>query len=277
MKFSPSRPSHSKIPFANNFNYLISNADVANNECNPTLLHYTELYNSALDHIDLMRDYYIWQNCHHPGQFAYCQYPFILSILAKRFILTKVINILEKCHRLNITNQLFQDCEQQMILNARKSLVAKMTRHRTPQIDIFFLNINVRRSYLVEDSLNEVVILRLYDPFRNKAFANNQSWRRFPTNNKTWKKNWKCRSSENRVSTWAVLPKNGFCYSYARYSTRITVCSRTIGTRSVTGSALTTKMAIYASTIWSEFWWVLPCTIPTFWTCIFHRYAIVNC
>ncbi|KAK7583894.1 hypothetical protein V9T40_004857 [Parthenolecanium corni] len=116
---------------------LLALINAANNEYSPPLLHYTELYNSALDHIDLMQDYYVWQNCRHPGQFAYCQYPFILSILAKRFILTK-------------------DSEQQMILNARKSLVAKMTRHQMPQIDIFFLNINVRRSWLVHDSLNEI-------------------------------------------------------------------------------------------------------------------------
>lgn len=64
--------------------------DVANNDSSPPLVSYTELYNSALDHIDLMQDYYVWQNCKHPGQFAYCQYPFVLSILAKRFILTKV-------------------------------------------------------------------------------------------------------------------------------------------------------------------------------------------
>lgn len=43
-----------------------------------------------------------------------------------------------------------------MILTARRSLVAKVARHQPPQIDIFFLNINVRRNCLVEDSLKEV-------------------------------------------------------------------------------------------------------------------------
>ena len=146
-------------------------ADVANNECFPPLVNYTELYNSALDHIDLMQDYYKWQNCRHPEEFAYCQYPFILSILAKRFILTKVRGKYrkickifelykmenEQCGRIYYWSKNSQDSEQQMILNARKSLVAKMTRHQTPQIDIFFLNINVRRSHLVDDSLNEVL------------------------------------------------------------------------------------------------------------------------
>ncbi|KAK6635852.1 hypothetical protein RUM44_001106 [Polyplax serrata] len=111
--------------------------NAANNSCNPPLLHYTEFYNSALDHIDLMQDYFNWQNPQRLGQFAYCQYPFILSIVAKRIILTK-------------------DSEQQMILTARRSLVAKVVRHQPPQIDIFFLNIHVRRSHLVSDSLNEI-------------------------------------------------------------------------------------------------------------------------
>lgn len=109
----------------------------AANKLGTELLHFTELYNSALDHIDLMRDYYNWQSFGPYECFSYCQYPFILSIVAKRIILTK-------------------DSEQQMILNARKSLVSKVARRQTPNIDIFFLNINIRRSHLVQDSLNEV-------------------------------------------------------------------------------------------------------------------------
>ncbi|XP_073997880.1 probable E3 ubiquitin-protein ligase HECTD2 isoform X3 [Rhodnius prolixus] len=111
--------------------------NAANNAANPPLLDYTEFYNSALDHMDLMQDYFSWQTPQRPGQFSYCQYPFILSIVAKRIILTK-------------------DSEQQMILTARRSLVAKVARHQAPQIDIFFLNITVRRAHLVCDSLNEI-------------------------------------------------------------------------------------------------------------------------
>lgn len=43
-----------------------------------------------------------------------------------------------------------------MIMTARRSLAAKASRRQAPQIDIFFLNIRVRRSHLVSDSLNEV-------------------------------------------------------------------------------------------------------------------------
>lgn len=60
----------------------------------PPLVLYTEFYNSTLDHIDLMKEYLTWQQPERPGQFSFCQYPFILSIAAKRYILTKV-NILQ--------------------------------------------------------------------------------------------------------------------------------------------------------------------------------------
>ncbi len=43
-----------------------------------------------------------------------------------------------------------------MILTARRSLVQKMARHQQPQIEIFFLNILVRRDHLVQDSLKEI-------------------------------------------------------------------------------------------------------------------------
>lgn len=71
-------------------NIIVLFKDAANNATNPPLLDYTEFYNSALDHMDLMQDYFNWQNPQRPGQFAYCQYPFMLSIVAKRIILTKV-------------------------------------------------------------------------------------------------------------------------------------------------------------------------------------------
>ena len=52
--------------------------------------------------------------------------------------------------------KILQDSEQQMILTARRSLVSKMSRNQAPRFEIFFFNINVRRSHLVNDSLNEV-------------------------------------------------------------------------------------------------------------------------
>ncbi|XP_046646599.1 probable E3 ubiquitin-protein ligase HECTD2 isoform X3 [Daphnia pulicaria] len=115
------------------------NASNNNTSGSGPLVSYTEFYNSTLDHIDLMKEYLTWQSPDRPGQFSYCQYPFILSIAAKRFILTK-------------------DSEQQMILTARRSLVSKMSRNQPPRLELFFLNIHVRRSHLVLDSLNEISI-----------------------------------------------------------------------------------------------------------------------
>ncbi|KAG8223038.1 hypothetical protein J437_LFUL001360 [Ladona fulva] len=110
----------------------------------PPPVHYTDLYNSALDHLDLMNEFFVWQNGSQNPQreFSYCQYPFLLSIVAKRSILTK-------------------DSEQQMIQTARRSIEAKGPFYRyryryQPQMDIFFLNIKIRRSHLVSDSLNEI-------------------------------------------------------------------------------------------------------------------------
>ncbi|XP_014666316.1 PREDICTED: probable E3 ubiquitin-protein ligase HECTD2 isoform X2 [Priapulus caudatus] len=109
----------------------------ANGVSTPPLINHTEFYNSALDHMDLMAEYYAWQNpSAHPG-FSFCQYPFILSITAKRTIMQR-------------------DSEQQMIINARRSLVAKVQRRQQPDIGMLFLNLNIRRSELVEDSLNEI-------------------------------------------------------------------------------------------------------------------------
>ena len=48
-----------------------------------------ELNSSSTDHMDLMQEYYTWQNPERANQFSYCQYPFILSIVAKQHILTK--------------------------------------------------------------------------------------------------------------------------------------------------------------------------------------------
>ncbi|XP_054709612.1 probable E3 ubiquitin-protein ligase HECTD2 [Uloborus diversus] len=131
-------PSISKsrwwIPCATRILALINTANSRNN---PNLISYTEFYNSALDHINLMAEYYRWQNPNKHHKFSYCQYPFILSIVAKKMILQR-------------------DSEQQMILNARRSLMSRALHQQAPDIDVFFLNLNVRRSHLVSDSLNEI-------------------------------------------------------------------------------------------------------------------------
>ena len=64
--------------------------DASNVAARPPLVHYTEFYNHTLDHMELMVEYRRWQNPDRFDTFSYCQYPFVLSIVAKRFILTKV-------------------------------------------------------------------------------------------------------------------------------------------------------------------------------------------
>ncbi|XP_035672517.1 probable E3 ubiquitin-protein ligase HECTD2 [Branchiostoma floridae] len=112
--------------------------NAANNICVPMKIPHSHFYNSALDHIDLMAEYMAWQNpATHPG-FSFCQYPYILSIAAKRKILQR-------------------DSEHQMIMNARRSLVQKVQRRQMPDMGMLFLNLNVRRSQLVSDSVNEIM------------------------------------------------------------------------------------------------------------------------
>ncbi|XP_061194602.1 probable E3 ubiquitin-protein ligase HECTD2 isoform X1 [Saccostrea echinata] len=111
--------------------------NAANNLTSPTIVQYTEFYNPTLDHLDLMAEYYTWQNPSSCAGFSFCQYPFILSINAKRTVLQR-------------------DSEQQMIIMARRSLVAKVQRRQMPDVGMLFLNLTVRRSHLVSDSLNEI-------------------------------------------------------------------------------------------------------------------------
>ncbi|XP_021361218.1 probable E3 ubiquitin-protein ligase HECTD2 isoform X1 [Mizuhopecten yessoensis] len=111
--------------------------NAANNLSSPLLVPIADFYNSSLDFMDLMAEYYTWQNPSHCSGFSFCQYPFILSISAKRSILQK-------------------DSEQQMIIMARRSLVAKVQRRQLPDVGMLFLNLNVRRSHIVSDSLNEI-------------------------------------------------------------------------------------------------------------------------
>jgi E3 ubiquitin-protein ligase HECTD2 len=112
VKLPPVTKSRWWIPSATRILALLH---ASNCKINPNIIAYTEFYNSALDHINLMAEYHKWQNpsagsgnssgtSSRSGgsRFSYCQYPFILSIVAKKMILQK-------------------DSEQQMILNARVS------------------------------------------------------------------------------------------------------------------------------------------------------------
>lgn len=115
----------------------------------PQQLRRSEFYNSSLDALDLFDDYCGWQAADRDDSskgaaspsFFFCQYPFLLTIQAKRFILQK-------------------DSEQQMVDQARRYLTEVATQqHRALSSlpsDVAFLNLMVHRSSLMEDTLNEI-------------------------------------------------------------------------------------------------------------------------
>lgn len=113
--------------------------NAANDLGHKPTVSFTNFYNPTLDLLDLMNEYFAWQNppSASSSSFSFCQYPFVLSITAKRTILQR-------------------DSEQQMIVMARRSLVAKVQSKQMPDIGMLFLNLTVRRSHLVSDSLNEI-------------------------------------------------------------------------------------------------------------------------
>ncbi|XP_007894931.2 probable E3 ubiquitin-protein ligase HECTD2 [Callorhinchus milii] len=111
--------------------------NAANSLANPPIIPFVELYNSTLDHIDLMEEYHTWQCYGNSHRFSFCQFPFILSIPAKKVIIRR-------------------DSEQQMITKARQSLVDKVSRRQRPDMNMLFLNIEVRRMHMVSDSLDEL-------------------------------------------------------------------------------------------------------------------------
>ncbi|XP_068544233.1 probable E3 ubiquitin-protein ligase HECTD2 isoform X2 [Anas acuta] len=111
--------------------------NAANSLISPPIISYMDFYNSTLDHIDLMEEYHNWQCYGNSHRFSFCQYPFIISIAAKKVIIQR-------------------DSEQQMISIARQSLVDKVSRRQKPDMNMLFLNVKVRRTHLVSDSLDEL-------------------------------------------------------------------------------------------------------------------------
>ncbi|XP_054019302.1 probable E3 ubiquitin-protein ligase HECTD2 isoform X2 [Dryobates pubescens] len=79
---------------------VLSLFNASNSLISPPIISYTDFYNSTLDHIDLMEEYHNWQCYGNSHRFSFCQYPFIISIAAKKVIIQR-------------------DSEQQMISFAR--------------------------------------------------------------------------------------------------------------------------------------------------------------
>ncbi|KAA8583475.1 hypothetical protein FQN60_014683, partial [Etheostoma spectabile] len=111
--------------------------NAANSVSSTPIMPFTDFYNITLEHIDFMEEYRTWQNYGNSNRFSFCQFPFILSTVVKKAIIQK-------------------DSEQQMISQARQSLVSKVSRRQRVDMNLLFLNIKVRRAQLLSDSLDEL-------------------------------------------------------------------------------------------------------------------------
>ncbi|XP_053292088.1 probable E3 ubiquitin-protein ligase HECTD2 isoform X1 [Pleuronectes platessa] len=116
---------------------VLSLFNAANSVSSLPIMPFTDFYNITVEHIDFMEDYRTWQNYGNSNRFSFCQFPFILSTVVKKAIIQK-------------------DSEQQMISQARLSLVSKVSRRQRVDMNLLFLNIKVRRAQLLSDSLDEL-------------------------------------------------------------------------------------------------------------------------
>ncbi|KAK7945016.1 hypothetical protein WMY93_000744 [Mugilogobius chulae] len=116
---------------------VLSLFNAANSVSSPPIMPFTDFYNITLEHIDFMEEYRTWQSYGNSSRFSFCQFPFILSAVVKKAIIQK-------------------DSEQQMISQARQSLVSKVSRRQRVDMNLLFLNIKVRRAQLLSDSLEEL-------------------------------------------------------------------------------------------------------------------------
>ncbi|XP_068597078.1 probable E3 ubiquitin-protein ligase HECTD2 [Brachionichthys hirsutus] len=116
---------------------VLSLFNAANSVSSPPIMPFTDFYNITLEHMDYMEEYRSWQNYGNSSRFSFCQFPFILSTVVKKVIIQK-------------------DSEQQMISQARQSLVSKVSRRQRVDMKLLFLNIKVRRAELLRDSLDEL-------------------------------------------------------------------------------------------------------------------------
>ncbi|KAI9652321.1 MAG: putative E3 ubiquitin-protein ligase HTD2 [Alyxoria varia] len=96
------------------------------------LLSTSEFYNTMVDFADLIADFDMWEST--PSKFAFCQYPFFLSVSAK----TKIME---------------HDARRQMEGRAREAFFNNILRNQNLEQ---YLSLRVRRDCLVEDSLNGI-------------------------------------------------------------------------------------------------------------------------
>ena len=96
------------------------------------LLSSSDFYNSMVDTLDLVADFDTWESS--KIRFAFCQYPFFLSVGAK-------IRIME------------HDAKRQMETKAREAFFDSLLKNKALEQH---LTLKVRRDCLIEDSLNSI-------------------------------------------------------------------------------------------------------------------------
>lgn len=96
------------------------------------LLSTSDFYNTMVDYADLVADFDLWESSQ--KKFAFCQYPFFLSVGAK----TRIME---------------HDARRQMELRAREAFFNSIIRNKNLEQ---YLVLKVRRECLVEDSLSSI-------------------------------------------------------------------------------------------------------------------------
>ncbi|KAI8086138.1 uncharacterized protein BX664DRAFT_334999 [Halteromyces radiatus] len=103
----------------------------ANQKSSKTAL--SNFYNTMVDYIHLMADFESWQS--QSGKFAFCQYPFLISMGAK-------MQIMET------------DAKQQMEIKRREAFFNMLFHQRA---SLPYLALSIRRQHLIDDSLRQLV------------------------------------------------------------------------------------------------------------------------
>jgi len=110
----------------------------ANNYVKPRLISFREFYNESINHIDLLKEFDKWKTSLN-DQFNFCKYPCTLTLVSKQRIIR-------------------HEQELEMISNARQEIETQLRRRRAPPTDQLFLNIQIRRQHLLQDSLDQIFL-----------------------------------------------------------------------------------------------------------------------
>ncbi|KAG2197883.1 hypothetical protein INT47_003552 [Mucor saturninus] len=136
-RISRARRSQAALPTAYESDWKIASAArvmallfAANNQANK--VHLSEFYNTMADYINLMGDFESWQS--QSGKFAFCQYPFLISMGSK-------MKIVES------------DAKQQMETKWREAFFNMLFHQKASNP---YLVLRVSRENLIEDSLRQL-------------------------------------------------------------------------------------------------------------------------